>query len=226
MPAKNTVKTYIANSYYHIYNRGVDKRTIFQDKQDYKVLLSYLKTALLPPPDPKTLQKTVTVQGSSFKGIPRQPNNFCKSIQLTAYCLMPNHFHFLIRQVEIRSIEAFMRSVLTRYSKFFNQKYKRKGHLFEGIYKAVHVDEEPHLLHLTRYIHLNPIELTDDITKWYSSYAEYLKIRNTSWVKPDDILEFFEPGTLPMLRKHHTYKNFVENHKEDSKEFLGKLALE
>ena len=102
MPRKNSLKTYIKDGYYHIYNRGVEKRIIFEDEQDYKVFLSYLKYSLLPPPKPEDIKTIFTLQGLPFKGIPRMPKNFQGKMELLAYCLMPNHFHLLVKQVENR----------------------------------------------------------------------------------------------------------------------------
>ncbi|MBI2103841.1 transposase [Candidatus Woesebacteria bacterium] len=226
MPSKNSLKIDIENGYYHIYNRGVEKRIIFQDTQDYKVFLKYLKESLSPLPDPKNLEKNFTLQGTSFKGVPRQPKNFYRKIELHSFCLMPNHFHLLIKQIEKGSMQGLMRSLLTRYSTYFNKKYKRVGPLFQGRYKAVLVNNEEYLLHLTRYIHLNPTEYTKNIVSWYSSYADYLSLRKTKWVKPKFVLAFFNNQTIPEIKKYNSYKNFVEKYEQDSKKILGELTLE
>jgi putative transposase len=228
MPQKNSIKIYAEGCYYHIYNRGVEKRDIFVDTQDYKVFLEYLKESLNAPPPPEKLRKPFTLQGASFQGVPHQPKNFNKDIELIAYCLMPNHFHLLIKQLEKRAMESFMRSVSTRYSVYFNKKYKRVGKLFQGHYKAVLVKTEEQLLHLSRYIHTNPWKFTKDLTNWYSSYAEYLRIRKTKWIKPKIILDFFERKTLPEIQDVISYKSFVENNKEKRQSFrmIEKLLIE
>ena len=226
MPAKNVIKIYIKDSYYHIYNRGVEKRKVFKDQQDYKVFLKYLKQSLNTPPDPKSIKQTFTLQGETFKGVPRQVKNFHKEIILLAYCLMPNHFHLLIKQNSSKSIELFMRSISTRYSMYFNKKYQRVGSLFQGPYKAVHVKDEVYLLHLSRYIHLNPIEFTNDLTRAFSSYSEYLNLRKTKWVKPEVILSSFNQAKLPFFKKTNRYQDFVEKYKADSVQILGDLVLD
>jgi putative transposase len=226
MPSKNSLKVYVKNGCYHIYNRGVEKRIIFQDEQDYKVFLKYLKEYLSPPPKPESLKTVFTLQRQSFKGIPRQPRNYCKTANLVAYCLMPNHFHLLFQQLNKNTMEKFCRSLLTRYSKYFNKKYNRVGPLFQGRYKAVLVNNDRYLLHLSRYIHQNPSEYTSDLTKAYSSYADYLRLRKTPWIKPDIILKFFNQKTIPEIVKINSYKNFVENYKKNSVEVLGELTLE
>lgn len=234
MPPRNVIKTFAKDGYYHIYNRGVEKRTIFEDLQDYKVFLTYLKTTLQPPQAKKDLKQNVTFKGTSFKGIPKQHKNLYGKVELVAYCLMPNHFHLLVNQKEMRNIETFMRSLSTRYVMYFNKKHNRIGPLFQGIYKAVLIKNEEYLLHLSRYIHLNPLEYVKDLTKAYSSYADYLGLRKTKWVKPDIILSYFTQSKLPELKKVNSYKKFVEALNEDgfekniteTKEMLGNLILE
>jgi putative transposase len=223
MPQKNTIKTYVEGGFYHVYNRGVEKRNIFQDEQDYKVLLKYLKTALSIPPDPKTLNIPVSFKGVSFKGVPKLTKNFNGEIDLLSYCLIPNHFHFELYQKSITSIELFMRSVFTRYSMYFNKKYKRVGKLFQSAYKARQITTDDDLLHLSRYIHLNPLGKVNKLTDAYSSYAEYLGMRNTSWVKPERILAYFQK-TGDDFKQIYTYKDFVEKFAQNEKKTKKALA--
>ena len=216
MPARNTVKIDVEESFYHVYNRGVEKRTIFQDEQDYKVFLKYLKDYLSPPPKREDIIQTFTLKGTSFRGVPYMPNNFFEKIDLIAYCLMPNHFHLLVNQKDKGLMQSLMRSIATKYSMYFNKKYSRVGTLFQGIYKAAMVTGENYLLHLTRYIHLNPSQ--------YSSYGEYLGIRNTTWVKPDLVLSYFSQNKTDS-DKLTSYKTFVESQIED-KDMLKGFVLD
>ncbi len=228
MPAKNTVKVYVADSYYHIYNRGVEKRTIFLDEQDYRVFLTYLKEALSPPPDPEAKHIDVTFKGSTFKGVPKLPKNFHQKIDLLTFALMPNHFHLLVHQANHKDIKSFMQSIVTRYSGYFNKRYKRVGALFQGIYKAVLVESDEYLLHLSRYIHRNPLEAGKRLTEAHSSYPAYLGMQKISWLKPDIILSFFEEKTLPLVitKKISTYKAFVEDIEIDTASTLGSLTID
>ena len=226
MPQRNSIKTYVKNGFYHIYNRGVEKRIIFKNTQDYKVFLKYLKECLSLPQNKEKLNTIFTLQGASFKGVPRQPKNYYKNIFLEAYCLMPNHFHLLIKQLDQKSIEGFMRSLATRYSMYFNKKYNRVGKLFQGRYKAVLITDDSYLLHLSRYIHLNPLECTDNLVGAYSSYADYLGLRKTKWIKPKIILNYFNHKLAPEFKKFNSYKDFVEKYKVDSADILGRLTLE
>ncbi len=215
MPARNSIKIYIANGIYHIYNRGVNKGEIFCDHQDYSVMLGILKDALLPPPERKLMQVDVTFKGTTFKGVPRPPTSYHDSVDLLAYCLMPNHFHFLLKQNKERIINKLLQSISVRYAMYFNKKYKRIGPIFQSKYKAALVLDDAYLLHVSRYIHINPRDRGGDIISAYSSYADYLGMQHTPWVKTHVILSYFETGNLPLLQKHHTYKDFVESSTEE-----------
>ncbi|OGM33676.1 hypothetical protein A2962_00040 [Candidatus Woesebacteria bacterium RIFCSPLOWO2_01_FULL_39_61] len=223
MPSRNILKIYVSDSYYHIYNRGVAKQKVFRDRQDYKVFLKYLKEALSIPVIKKI---DFNLQGRTFKGIKRPVKNFHHNITLIAYCLMPNHFHLLLKQKSKETIKSFMRSISTRYAAYFNRKYDRIGPLYQGRYKAVLITNDEYLLHLTRYIHLNPAEYISVLTKAYSSYADYLGLRNTLWLNPNFILKFFKSPIMPVVSKFNDYKTFVENNKTDSATILEKLTLD
>lgn len=216
MASKNSIKQYNEDCYYHIYNRGVEKRLIFLDSQDYGVLLSYLKE-YLSPKDEEWLRTKLTNPLISYKekdSILKQLrlNNFFDEITLIAFCLMPNHFHLLIKQKSAQSIDKFMNSICIRYAMYFNRKYKRVGALFQDVYKAVLVKSDTQLLFLTSYIHRNPInnnqtptpELLKKLLSQPSSFPEYLGKRETAWVHREEILSFFSQ-TNPNL----TYEAFI-----------------
>jgi putative transposase len=216
MPAKHRIKTYEENAYYHLYNRGVNKQLIFQDDQDYGVFLSYLKN-YLEKKDEKALQSIIANPIASWREKDHaikllRLNNFFNTISLVTHCLMPNHFHFLIRQTDANAIDRFMNSLCTRYTMFFNKKYKRIGPLFQSVYKAVMVTTDEQLKYLTRYIHRNPIlkYMSADIssrilsTYQYSSYPEYLGLRNTGWIHAEKILAYFGDSS-------QKYQSFVED---------------
>ncbi len=209
MPAKNSRKNYVKNGYYHIYNRGVEKRKIFLDKQDYNVFLSYLKEYLLPKNEKELYEKLSNTNTSPNEkdGILKllRLNNFNKEIILLAYCLMPNHFHFFIKQNSSGSIDKFMNSFGTRYTMYFNKKYKRVGSLYQGVYKAVLVDSEKQLLHLSRYIHKQALPNQP------SSYSDYLNLTKNLWINSKEILSYFSK-----LNPALSYKNFVTDANEVS----------
>lgn len=205
MPSKNAIKDYEAGAYYHIYNRGVEKRTIFQDDKDYKTFLSFLKFYLTDP----------ILQGLSSQDKPISPSkqlrNYSNDISLIAYCLMPNHFHLFLRQNDDYSMGNFMSSLSTKYVRYFNTRHKRVGHLFQDRYKAVKIENEYQWIHLSKYIHRNPIELLSCqdcprrlLEYKYSSYPNYLGLFQQSWVHPEEIISNF--GN----KQNNSYQNFVE----------------
>lgn len=223
MPSKNSIKLYSSHSYYHIYNRGVEKRKIFQSQEDYKIFLKFLKTYLEPVQEQPKID--VHLKNYSFRGVRRPLNNFNDEIELIAYCLMPNHFHLLIYQKIERSIEFFMRSLGTKYSQYFNKKYNRVGYLFQGTYKAALIENDAYLLHLSRYIHLNPSKETP-LKDVYSSYGDYLGSRQTNWVKPQKVLNYFNTARKTSLKDILSYQSFVEDYQENSRKLLGDRTID
>jgi putative transposase len=213
MPGKNCLKTYIENGYYHIYNRGVEKRAIFQDDQDYAVFISYLKEYLLPKDETKL---RLSSADPHISGIQKDKflktlnlKNYNQDIMLLAYCLMPNHFHFFLKQNNPESISKFMRSLCTRYVIFFNRKYQRVGSLFQDVYKAVLINNESQFIHISRYIHKQAADFQGDSLEINHpcSFPEYIGIRHTPWIHPEEILDLFSK-TNPEL----DYQNFVREY--------------
>lgn len=211
MPRKNSVKLYYENAFYHVYNRGVEKRKIFLDEEDYSFYLHLLKGALLPP---ETGLNPVEM-------IKRSRKNFYQDIELHSYSLIPNHYHFLLRQIKNDAVTEFIRSVCTSYSMYFNKKYNRVGSLFQGIFRAKNITNDNYLIWLSRYIHRNP----EDYQNYpYSSYADFLGKRKTHWINTSFILDCFKSQN----KSHEeSYKEFVESKNEDDKPIdLSDLYLE
>ncbi len=214
MPGKNTLKTYKEKSYYHIYNRGVAKGRIFFDSQDYKIFLYYLKIYLLP----KDLQGGETLKVSPS----RQLKNHSGKIKLLAYCLLPNHFHLLVYQSDATAINFFMRSLATKYSMYFNRKYHRVGPLFQGVYKAIEIEDDNLLIYLSKYIHRNPLPSRRDLEGYkYSSYINYLGLINQIWLDKSVILDYF-----PSKNRVLSYKEFTEETDEKQMTLIKNLVLE
>jgi len=234
MPAKNSQKDYLENGYYHLYNRGVEKRKIFQDEQDCSVFLSYLKEYLTPK---DTEKLNFQLENPSLSSREKDKilrllkmNNFYNEIDLLCYCLMPNHFHFELHQHSLDSIDNFMNSLGTRYTLYFNKKYKRVGSLYQGVYKAVLVKSENQLLHLSRYIHQQsliskPASKGEALRSWKqkqpSSLPEYLGLRNTSWIKTNEILKYLDKIKANSLL---SYDAFVKGN--DDFEAIKEIIIE
>ena len=140
---------FVKGQYYHIYNRGVEKRTIFKNRFDHR---RFIKTVLyyqLEGPKPKF--------SNFFNYQLFKPDFDKKIVDIVCYCLMPNHFHFLLKQLRDGGITEFVSKITNSYTKYFNTKDKRIGPLFQGEFKSVLVESDEHLMHISRYIHLNPL---------------------------------------------------------------------
>jgi len=201
MPFRKTVFT--NNYYYHLYNRGVERRNIFENNKDYQTFLEILTYYLTPDKTeaPAVFSRTPQVKISH-------------SVSLLCYCLMPNHFHFLVKQEKDNGIVSFMHALGITYSKYFNNKYKRIGSLFQGRFKAKLVDKEEYLLQLSKYIHLNPKKIYHKELAIYpfSSYKFYLHpiVNQKSFIKTDLILDYFSSKN-----KFLSYQAFVEDLEPD-----------
>ena len=140
--------------FYHLYNRGTEKRDIFLSPNDYErfAALLYICNQLSPA--------ILRIQGKTLSELIKikQEENL---VEIVTYCLMPNHIHLLVRASQENGISKFMQKLMTGYTMYFNKKYERAGALFQGKFKATHVSEDRYLNYLISYIHLNPIKLIE-----------------------------------------------------------------
>lgn len=156
MPQKNAIKTYLPHTYYHVYNRGVEKRITFVDDKDYQVFMRYFYEYLTPA---KPVKLSGLLGDSSNKYYNYRRKNYADKIRLSAFSLMPNHFHFLLRQEDTSAMAEFLQSLMVRYSLYFNRRHQRVGALFQSRYKAVVIKDDEHFFAVERYILRNPLDL-------------------------------------------------------------------
>lgn len=144
--------TFATNEFYHLYNRGTEKRAIFRSAHDYERFthLLYLCNGQLSVVY-KILEKEKIFSTEKGDAL----------IDIGAYCLMPNHFHILARERTEDGMSTFMKKLLTAYSMYFNKRYERTGNLFEGTFKAKHAKTDQYLKYLFSYIHLNPAKILE-----------------------------------------------------------------
>ncbi len=184
MPGRST--PLVNGQFYHIYNRGSEKRDIFSQNKDYKRFQQTLYYYQFLGPKP-SFSKFAKNDLKIF-----QPSLDKKLVEIVCYCLMPNHFHLLIRQLKDNGISNFISQLGNSYTKYFNTKYSRVGPLLQGTFKAVLIESDEQLIHLSRYIHLNPVVsgLIKNLNIYpWSSYQEYLNGKNICSI--DEILNFF-----------------------------------
>ncbi len=200
MPSRNILKQDAPDSFYHVYARGLNRQKIFREPADFEKFLQLFSRYL-------SLEETKNKVGISFP-------NYSNRLELTAFCLMPNHFHLLVYQRQQGVMTQFMRSLLTSYSMYFNKKYKRTGPLFESRYKASLISEDAYLEHVSRYIHLNP-RLWQQYE--YSSLPYYLHQISDDWIRAERIsTRFATPDE---------YRQFVQDYAQH-KEMLDILKHE
>ena len=169
---------YIKNQYYHFYNRGANGSRIFREDDNYVYVLTKCK-------------------------------EYCNrlSISMIAYCLMPNHYHFLVRQDGDLNAGLLPQRIFNAYTKAFNKRYQRSGTLFEGPYEVIMVEQDNHLLHLCRYIHANPVKgnIVENLEDWlYSNYLEWVGLRDGTLVDKGFINQQFDSVEL--------YREFLLNY--------------
>ena len=176
-------------TFYHVYNRGVDKRKIFNNQQDVQRFLDCMDEF-----------NTTSLAGSLYENSFiseewKAKRKLKRLVNIVAFCLNPNHFHFILEQVAENGISQFMKRLSGGYAWYFNNRYKRNGALFQGPFKAKIVDSNEYLLHLSAYVNLNfkVHQLGDQVAKLAkSSWDEYLTNQGIRICKSGIILKQFE----------------------------------
>lgn len=214
MAARKTILT--TGEIYHVLNRSIQGIPIFRGKREYDIFLETMKYYLQPNPSIK-----FSLYRASRDRAPINLNQ--KLVTIINYCLMPNHFHLTLRQEQENGIKKFIQRLSNSFAHYFNVKYKNKGPVFEGKFKAIRVEDEEQLIHLSRYIHLNPVTsylVENPENYFYSSYRVYLESERSEILDPSPVLSLFSS-----LRK---YREFVQDQKDYQRalERIKHLALE
>lgn len=195
---------FVTGEYYHIFNRGADKRSIFDDRYDYRRFMQSMDEF-------NTMEPIGSIFENSFRRRTQLGNGVSKIrkskpleplVSCVAYCLNPNHYHFVLRQLVDRGIAKFMHKLGLGYTKYFNQKNRRNGVLFQGPFRGVHIESNEYLLYVSAYVNLNDRvhnKLGNGVSK--SSWDEYLN-RRPGFCDKGIILEQFKSPS--------GYRNFAE----------------
>jgi len=231
----------IAGEIYHIYNRGTEKRNIFLDDADY---LRFIHD-LFEFNDENPAFNIGYLFNKGYIDVRRRyiENREKRKllVEILAFCLMPNHYHLLLKPKKDAGVAEFIKKINGGYAKYFNNKYKRGGALFQGKYKSILIKNESHFIHLPYYIHLNPLDLkfpewrSNEIKNYeeamkflesyrWSSFPDYINKKNfPSVTQREFLLEFFEG---PEQYKKDTLKWLKEMDLEETREEIKEIMLE
>ncbi len=186
MATRNQQSNFIQGGFYHVFNRGNRKQNIFLSDKDYKRYLEKMKEY-------------------------RKKHN----ISILAYCLMPNHIHLLVRQNGPEPVSTFIQRLHTAYSMYFNKKYSQVGHIFQDRFKAKIIDRDEYLMHLSRYIHLNPAKIVTKLPSYkWSSYPTYLEEIEDDLTESKFVISMFKTKNGTFDEARNSYKEFVKSQEE------------
>lgn len=199
---KRDYKTFGEDGYFHAFNRGNNYQNIFLDDRDYEFFILKMKQNIFPD---KKLKRMNPLPAGSFS--------------LLSYCLMPNHFHLLLKQNNKYTAQQLLLRICTSYSKYFNKKYKRVGHVFQDRFKQVEIYDDEQLLWLHAYINLNPVldKIVNQPEKYkWSSFRTIVgasdgfcdKIFLQEKLNDDTGIKNFMQEALPVLRINKELRRF------------------
>jgi putative transposase len=216
----------VTNEYYHVLNRGIASQPIFPSKRDYqraRETLFYYQNKTVPLKYSKFLRLATQKRAKILENLKAKGQY---RVEIVCYCLMPNHVHLLLKQAINEGISKFMSDFTNSYTRYFNTKNERKGPLFEGKFKAIRIETDEQLLHLSRYIHLNPyssyaVKSLKELESYsYSSFPEYHQKTESSFCNKEIILDQF--------KNSQSYKKFVFDQADYQRELekIKHLTLE
>jgi|SRR3989338_259605 len=203
---------FVNGEFYHIYNRGVDKRSVFLDQYDFERFLQSMREFNNQKPIGSLFE-------NSFRDKVQLSNRVVKLVDVVAYCLNPNHYHLILSQRIENGISEFMHRLGTGFTQSFNFKYQRSGSLFQGKFKATHIDSNNYLLHLSAYVNLNNKAHRIKSESFRSSWNEYTDGKGggctkaiilEQFKKPSEYKEFAESAIKDILERKKMYEEVKE----------------
>lgn len=221
MPSRKIL--FVSGEIYHVTNRGIFHQSIFSGKRDHLRFINLIDFYRYPP----------LLSFSHHLALPKERKGEFLArlrkekplVEIFSFCLMPNHFHLLLKQLQDKGISTMLRNLQDSYARYFNIKKERQGPLFRPMFRAVRIETDEQLLHVSRYIHLNPcssfITRIEDLANYpWSSLPEFLGERETRFTNIEFILSYF--------KKRRDYQEFVFNQAEYQRELekIKHLTLE
>ncbi|MEK7142916.1 MAG: transposase [Patescibacteria group bacterium] len=216
----------VTNEIYHVFNKGINSQTIFELEKDFSEVIKrtqYYRNQNPPMRYSRFVDFSIQTQEEIIKKLLTE-NKYL--VVVIAFCFMPNHFHFILRQLLDGGISKFISQVTNSYTRYFNVKNKNVGPLFQGKFKAISIITDEQLCHLSRYIHLNPFSssIIKDLKELknyrYSSFQEYLGKYQVKMTKPNIVLNYF--------KDNNDYEKFVLDQADYQRnlEIIKKFAID
>lgn len=207
---------FIIGEYFHIYNRGTDKRVVFKDIFDLKRFFQSMEEFNTIEPIGSIFENRFRKKKNQSLGAPSP-----KLVDFVCYCLNPNHYHFILTPLVENGIEKFMQKLGAGYTAFFNEKYDRTGALFQSRFKAVHIDSDEYLMYLNVYVNLNNLvhKISSDNLTVKSSWEEYIGENNENFCNKEIVLDRFNSGAEYKKFAEDTLKGIIEK-KEEMRRYL------
>ena len=203
-------QTFATGEFYHLYNRGTDKRIIFANKTDYDHFLNLMYVCN-------------TTRSIELRDMGKNFERGETIVNIGAYCLMPNHFHILVHEKIDGGISKYMLKLMTSYSMYFNKKYDRTGKLYEGVFKSSHASSDPYLKYLYSYIHLNPAKLIDK--NWRKKTRDPLKLLKFTYSYPYSSIMEYANSKFTIIN-HAQFPAFFKEPSDQKKELFEWLDFE
>lgn len=220
---------------YHLLNRGVDKRTIFLDTQDYARFVQGMFEFNSSHPVPNIKRNSsFSAPSPSLGGFDPKAatrgfeQEMARIVDIHGWCLMKNHYHLLVSERKEGGLTQFIRKLNIGYAKYFNEKYKRSGTLFQSRTKKVHINSDAHFLHILNYVHLNPLDYVNDAADWrerkitgHEQALDYLKEYKWSSYK-----DYIGSKNFPSILTTELFKEVFGDYEKEVREYLRDIETE
>lgn len=187
----------ISGEIYHVFNRSIARQPIFTRVREYQRFFNIVDFYKFQNPGLRYSHYNRLREEEKIKFIDNLHLANQKLVEIIAFSFMPNHYHFLLKQIQDDGIKICMSQIQNSYAKYFNTNYKRTGSLFQEMFKAIRIESDEQLIHVVRYIHLNPLtsyvikEISSLENYPWTSFIDYLNKRNISFIDKDLIRNYF-----------------------------------
>ncbi len=216
---------------FHLLNRGVDKRTIFTDQQDYARfvhdLFEFNDTAPATPLNPSRFDLRSPTFGRELRAaVSPRPRE--RLVDIHGWCLMRNHYHLLLSERVEGGITKFIRKLNIGYAKYFNERYRRSGTLFQGRTKKIYIEEHGHFLYILHYLHLNPLDYKTETKQWREGKitGEKNALSYLDKYRWSSYLDYSGKKNFPSILTTSLFGDLFRNYKKELSDYVHDMDIE